>query len=96
MPEDDQTFLADYYFAGKTGDGEIKSIIPNSLISKGRYIYAAIFLENGFDPQEKSVKEILEAVAEGKILFGFARDPDNELPKYMLSITGSLLKILSL
>lgn len=92
VPEDDQTFLADYYFAGKTGDGEIKSIIPNSLISKGRYIYAAIFLENGFDPQEKSVKEILEAVAEGKILFGFARDPNNELPKVYALNHGVTIK----
>ncbi len=97
VPEDDQTFLADYYFAGKTGDGEIKCIIPNSLISKGRYIYAVIFLEDEdgadrFDPQEKSVKEILKAVAEGKILFGFARDPNNELPKVYALNHGVTIK----
>lgn len=94
---DDDIFLADYYFAGKTGSGEeFEFVIPSSLKGKGRCIYAVIFLEDEdgadrFDPEEKSVHEIFQAAAEGKILFGFSENPDTRLPKIHPLIHGATI-----
>src|SRR5690554_4237000 len=96
QPDFDETFLADYYFTGKTGSDEIKCILPDSLKGQARYICAVIFLEDEdsedrFDPEEKSGQEIIEAIGEGKILLGFAVNPD-ENPKLHTFAHGVTIK----
>lgn len=84
IPKDNDPFLAETYFTGKTGSN-LQSTLPKNLVGQSRYIFAVVFLEDEdsdgrFDPVQKPLKEIMDAVSEGKILFGYAAD-EYEVPK---------------
>lgn len=71
-------FSADHVFTGITGNGIIKATLPKSLINKQRYIYAVVDINGSFDPREKEVEVIIEAVKDGLILAGQAVNSDGD------------------
>ena len=85
-PESDGTIDADYTFSTPTRVDSFDHILPDELLGQDRYFLAIVILQDSFELQGKDFKQIQDAVENGTILFGQAKDPidDNSIKLYSL------------
>lgn len=82
------TFSTDaYMFHGTTGSTKItKAILPAALVGQSCYFYAVVNLNGFYDLRGKTISDVIEAIYDGKVLFGKSMDPvdPDEMKMYSL------------
>jgi hypothetical protein len=74
----DAPLKADEIFTDKTGSGKITRPLPSRLFGRDYYFFAIVNLKDSFDLQNKNEDDVKDAIENGNILFGQAKDPMDE------------------
>ena len=85
-PESDGTIDADYTFSTPTRVDTFDRILPGELLGQDRYFLAIVILQDSFELQGKTGAQIMDAVENGTILFGQAKDPMDENVNMLYSL----------
>ena len=76
-----------YMFHGTTGSTKItKAMLPEALVGQSCYFYAVVNLDGFYDLRGKTIDDVIEAIYNGKVLFGKSMDPidPDEMKMYSL------------
>lgn len=74
----DQPLEVEHVFKGTTGSNIIKCELPGLMIDEEYYFFAVIILKGDFDLEGKSIKDLIDPVNEGQIMYGVAKEDGGE------------------